>query len=564
MESTLNGKELLPDQASLTLCHVETGNPNWMIKAAASQEAANCPDCKVLSTARHSSYVRRLKDLPIQGQTVELTVRVGRWRCRNRGCQRRIFCQRLPAIAPAHARETNRFGEVGRAIAYALGGRPGERLSRRLGIPASRNTLLRRLKRLAQSRLPAGPIPVIGVDEWAWRKGQSYGTILVDLERGVVADLLPDRSAASFEKWLKEHLGVTVVSRDRDGVYAEGGYSGAPRAQQVADRFHLVQGLIRAVQDELAHQRDGLRMPAQEIVGHDCQEEATIAVPEPEVMPPQQRGPLPSPRPQEIRQKRWERKQELFAMVKGLRAQGIRAFEIVKLTGLSRGTVDKWLRLSECPPLRSKKAPRPGMAEYLSEELRRLWDQGCQNGTKLLEQIRKLGYVGSYSSLTRFLQPWREEKRTAKRLGAPQRPERIHSCVSAVRHVSPQEAAAALSKPKPMLNERQSKIVEFLQRTPDFATMRHLILSFRSILCHGTVSSLKRWIEEAEQTGIAAIGKFVRQLKRDREAVGHAVEYRWSNGPVEGHINRLKTVKRQMYGRAGFELLRSRVLPLAA
>jgi hypothetical protein len=157
----------------------------------------------------------------------------------------------------------------------------------------------------------------------------------------------------------------------------------------------LVQGLIRAVQDELAHQRDGLRMPAQEIVGHDCQEEATIAVPEPEVMPPQQRGPLPSPRPQEIRQKRWERKQELFAMVKGLRAQGIRAFEIVKLTGLSRGTVDKWLRLSECPPLRSKKAPRPGMAEYLSEELRRLWDQGCQNGTKLLEQIRKLAMSGA-------------------------------------------------------------------------------------------------------------------------------------------------------------------------
>src|ERR1022692_1353676 len=112
---------------------------------------------------------------------------------------------------------------------HALGGRPGARLSLRLGIPVSRNTLLRRLKRWAQSRLPAGPIPVIGVDECAWRKGQNYGTILVDLQRGVVADLLPDRSAASFEKWLKEHPGVTVVSRDRDGVYAEGGYNGAPR-----------------------------------------------------------------------------------------------------------------------------------------------------------------------------------------------------------------------------------------------------------------------------------------------------------------------------------------------
>src|ERR1022692_2567780 len=228
MANTFNGKELLPDQASLTLCHVKTGNPNWMINAAAGREAANCPACGVLSTARHSSYVRRLKDLPIQGQPVELTVRVGRWRCRNRGCPRRIFCQRLPEIAPTHARETKRFGEIGRAIAHALGGRPGARLSLRLGIPASRNTLLRRLKRWAQSRLPAGPIPVIGVDEWAC-KGQNYGTILVDLQRGVVADLLPDRSAASFEKWLKEHPGVTVVSRDRDGVYAEGGYNGAPR-----------------------------------------------------------------------------------------------------------------------------------------------------------------------------------------------------------------------------------------------------------------------------------------------------------------------------------------------
>jgi hypothetical protein len=188
-------------------------------------------------------------------------------------------------------------------------------------------------------------------------------------------------------------------------------------------------------------------------------------------------------------------------MVKDLRAQGIRAFEIVKLTGLGRATVDKWLRLSECPPLRSKKAPQPGMAEYLSEELRRLWDQGCQNGRKLLDEIRKLGYIGSATSLARFLPPWREEKRAAQRLGALQPPQRINSAVSAVRHISAQEAAAALSKPTPMLNERQSKIVDFLKHTPDFATMRHLILSFRSILSNGKVSSLAHWIEESRSYG---------------------------------------------------------------
>ena len=355
-----------------------------------------------------------------------------------------------------------------------------------------------------------------------------------------------------------------MVSRDRDGVYAEGGYSGAPRAQQVADRFHLVQNLIRAVEDELAHQRPRLLMPAQEFVRNDAPEKAAVVVSK--VVPSQRRGPRPSLRPQEIHQRRWQQKQELFGMVKGLRAQGMRAFEIVKATGISRGTVDKWLRFSQCPPLRSKKAPRPGMAEYLSDELQRLWDQGCQNARKLLVEIRKLGYLGSYTSLCRFLHPWRDEKGAAKRLdiAATQPTEGNQSAASAMRAISAQEGAAALSKPKTLLNKRQSKIVEFLKRTPDFATMRHLILSFRSILRHGTVSSLRRWIEEAKAAGIAAISRFVRQLKRDQEAVENAVEHRWSNGPVEGHINRLKTVKRQMYGKAGFELLRSRILPLAA
>src|SRR5450755_1865652 len=436
MGNTLNGKELLPDQASLTLCHVEkVDDHNWMINAAAGREAANCPACGVLSTARHSSYVRRLKDLPVQGQPVELTVRVGRWRCRNRDCPRRIFCQRLPEIAPTHARETKRFGEIGRAIAHALGGRAGARLSLRLGIPVSRNTLLRRLKRWAQSRLPAGPIQVIGVDEWAWRKGQNYGTILVDLQRGVVADLLPDRSAASFEKWLKEHPGVKIISRDRDGVYAEGGYSGAPRAKQVADRFHLVQSLIKAVQEELAHQRRHLLIPTQELVRQEVALEATGAVPA--TVPSQQRGALPNSRQKEIRQQARQQKEELFRMVKGLRAQGMRAFEIVKATGISRGRVDKWLRCEECPP-QNKMAPRPGMAEYFREELRRVWEQGCQNGKQLLVEIGKLGYIGSYSGLTRLLSEWREEKRAAEKaaVAATQPAEQSKSAVSAMRNVS--------------------------------------------------------------------------------------------------------------------------------
>ena len=510
----------------------------------------------VESRARHSSYLRHLKDLPIQGRAVQLTVKVGRWRCRNTTCKRRVFCQRLSNdVAEKHARETKRFRDAVQRIAYALGGRPGERLSQCLGLPINKDTLLERVKQLAQSRSQAGRIPAIGVDEWAWRKGYgSYGTILVDLEQGVVADLLPDRSAASFAKWLKEHPGVEVISRDRDGVYAEGGYDGAPRAKQVADRFHLVQSLIRAMQDEFAHQRKHLLIPAAELLGDDSAQQATRVVPG--AGRQQRRGPL-NTRQKEIRQQRRQQKVALFEMVKGMRAQGLRAFEIVKATGISRGRVDKWLRLDECPP-QGKMAPRHGMAESFREELRQLWDQGCQNGKQLFAELRQRGYIGSYTGLLRVLGEWRPEKTSVVQ------PINSTPEVVAMRHVSPQEAAALLSKPRKLLNERQTKIAEVLKRTRDFAMMRHLVLSFRSILRRGKVASLKRWLQRAKTAGITSMNRFVRQLNKDWPAVEHAVANVWSNGPTEGHINRLKTLKRQMYGRAGFELLRSRMLPLAA
>ena len=213
MANTLNDKELLPDRASLALCHVEKGAHGWVVEAVGPETAA-CPNCGVLSTARHSSYTRHLRDLPVQGRPVHLKLRVGRWRCRNADCERQIFCQRLTRVSHKHARETKRFGEVVQQIAYALGGRPGERLSSRLGLPVSDDTLLRRIKQWAKSRPRTKPIRVVGVDDWAWRKGYGrYGTILVDLKRRKVADLLPECSAVGLEQWLRQHPKIKIISR---------------------------------------------------------------------------------------------------------------------------------------------------------------------------------------------------------------------------------------------------------------------------------------------------------------------------------------------------------------
>jgi transposase len=501
----------------------------------------------------------------MQGSAVKLRIRVGRWRCRNSDCERQIFCQRLANVTSKRSQETSRFLDVVQMMGYALGGRPGERLMARLGMPVSDDTLLRRVKQRAKVRPANGPISVVGVDDWAWRKGSRYGTILIDLQRREVADLLPERSADSFTLWLQQHPEVTTISRDRQGLYAEGARRGAPHAEQVADRFHLVQNLIEAVEGEMAQQRRYLLMPAEPLetdgkAGATVQAAPLIArLSDSPPIVVQLPGAL---RREQVKQHRRQQQLELFGQAKGLFAQGRRAFEIVKETGLSRRQVDKWLRWEELPE-RSRMEPRPGMAESVRESVRQLWDKGWHNAKKLFAKIRHLGYVGSYAGIRRLTEPWREEGRAALKakaenlLSSP-----IHAKAPVRRHISPQVAAALLSQPKRLLRIKQSEIVDSLKEScPGFAVIRHLVLSFRSILCNGKTSSLRRWVRQADACGIDSMRRFVRRLKQDWAAVQNAVELSWSNGPAEGHINRLKTLKRQMYGRAQFELLRARLLP---
>ena len=378
----------------------------------------------------------------------------------------------------------------------------------------------------------------------------------MDLKRRKVADLLPECTASAVEQWLRQHPGVKIISRDREGSLAYGGRRGAPAARQVADRFHLIQNLQQAVHTELVCQRAHLKIPAEEFTRQIETDQAPRTVQH--ISRP--RRTWASPDPKEVRQQRWQHKLELFQMVKSLRAQGAKVIAIMRQAGISRGLANKWLGLEECPP-RAKRTSRPGMAEDFREELWRRWKQGQQEGKQLFAEIRLLGYIGSYASLMRLLAPWREAQEAGGK--APQQREANHP--GAVRHVSPRVAVALLSKPKPQLNGKQSEIVEILKlRCPGFATLRHLVLSFRGILCNGKVSSLQTWMKKAEEAGIGLIRAFVRQLKRDMAAVENAVDQVWSNGPVEGHINRLKNLKRQMYGRAKFELLRARTLSLAA
>src|SRR3954452_15625958 len=407
---------LLPDSTSLHPVswhldpHLDPDQATAALSLISQQPAPECPLCHVAARRLHSRYERA--DLPWAGWTVRLELGVRKLFCDNPDCGRRIFTERLPGVVAPWARRTLRLGKRLPTVAVALGGSAGARLSRDLGIPVSRNTLLRLIR---AAPLPVCPTPtVLGVDDWAFRKGQTYGTVLIDLERRQRVTLLPDREADTLATWLEEHPGVEIVARDRSGAYAEGARRGAPQAEQVADRFHLVQNLAAVLETVFTAHAAELRTVEQE--GPDVGSEQAVRP-----GPPHREAPKRAKADE-----RRERRLAKFQQVWVLHRIGWTGEAIARHLGLSRRTVVRYLRHETFPERRGRSDAGRSRLDPWKPIILERWNAGCRHSRRLFRQIQGHGYRGSYPTLARYTQRLRQAQEGAAGRAAAAACRRIH------------------------------------------------------------------------------------------------------------------------------------------
>ena len=536
---------LLPDASCLRFEKYAIQDNVLVFSLSTTQLEAICPYCMTPSRRVNDRYGRKPADLPCFGYQVRLDLTVRRFFCENDACEHITFAERLPTVVVPYARRTNRLAETQQNVAYDVGGELGARLLTLVQMNISADTVLRLIRGQPETDVYAPR--VLGVDDWAFSKGQTYGTILVDLELHRVVDLLSERSAEVLSVWLKEHPGVEIISRDRGAEYIKGATEGAPMAIQVADRWHLLQNLkdalVRLLERKIACLRACTESTEPVVVAEKGRLDADSGPETPTLT-----------RAEQDKQARRAKHQARYDEVMQLHEQGISNRQIALQLGIAHLTVAKYIEADSCPMYpdgRTRSSKLDSYLPYLHER----WEAGFRNASQLWREICKLEFSGSRG----LVAVWAAKQRRMVGENPVQTPAQPRSYL---RPLTPSRAVWLFLKTKDNLSlDEQEMLQHLVQEDAQLAQAYTLAQGFSMMVRERRSSLLEPWLAVVAKSGIGSLKSFANGLRQDLAAVKAGLTLIWSNGQTEGQVNRLKLIKRQMYGRANFDLLRKRVLP---
>ncbi|MFF0042946.1 ISL3 family transposase [Streptomyces mirabilis] len=528
--------DLLFQGAGVEVEEVVLGNAEVRLAVRSTARSAACPGCGWRSSRVHCYYQRCLADRPVAGRQIRLDMRARRLVCGNGSCGRRTFAEQIPDLTRRHARRTNALTGQLTDIALFLGGRAGASLCGRMAVTTGKDTLLRLLRALPVP--PPESVPYLGVDEFAVRRGRTYATILVDMNTRRPVDVLTDRTAHTFAAWLREHPEVRVVCRDRAGSFRDGAHAGAPQARQVADAWHLLHNLAEAVERVVGRHRADLREPL------------TVRANQDDTRPPAGVGPASigeldvhgRQRPLVTRTR--ERHEQIHERIE--RGDSLRA--IARELRLSRGTVLRFARAADVEQLLVAATQRPSLIDDYRLYLHHRWMEGCTNAAALTREIQQLGYRGDINTVRRHLRPYRTGT-------IPTDAPLPHLTVRRV-------TDWIMRRPEQLTDTERKCLDELCERSPALATTTEYARRLAAMVRERRSEhlALDVWLADVRLDGQREIRTLAAGIRRDRAAVLAALTTTFTSGAVEGNVTRIKLLKRQMYGRANFDLLRRRIL----
>ena len=541
--------QFLPSIPGLAYIRSEFVSSCTIIYACSTQLEACCPLCGTISTKSHSYYTRKPQDLTWVGREFRLILTVRRFFCKEKSCPRKIFVERFGEVLPVYARKTGRMLQLIEILGFSLGGKAGAWVAQQIGMEISADTVIRILLKKPDQEFPTPK--VLGIDDWSRRKGRTYGTILVDLEKQRPIDLLPDREADTLTQWLKDHPGVEIISRDRASAYSAGAEAGAPDAIQVADRWHLLKNVRELFQKifeanrqvltqvceqfEPIEKEESIEEPPDKVMKTDKQEKKEELTAEKEIISKEQGNPKYQ---QEIN----------YDKVKRLYAQKMKVSKIAREVGISRGTVYKYINADIFPEKSPKICLITPYLPFLNKKIR-----AGLTKVELWQEVVKLGYKGGYRGFCHIMCQYYPEGIEGKAV--------INSKPNYLKQYSPRRLSYLLIKKKDKQTDADNQFFQHLyESAPSIKQSVKLTLEYCEMIREKKGDQFDDWLTRAENSDMTQIVNFAAGIRSDYEAVKNACTIEWSNGQVEGQVNRLKMIKRQMYGRAGFQLLRKRVI----